>query len=190
MKRRTLLKQLGLLAGAAVILPHCTGKETAHEAAISLHHLKPTSTQQDDVAALVDALIPKTDTPGARELGVQNYTWRMIDDCTSEEDQRKFMAGLEQLSSVANRRFGESIAECSADDLAILLREMNDGKVSPESGDNNIPDFYRQFRGHTVRGFLGSESVMTDVFHYNMVPGRFTGVVEIKDPNDLNTILG
>jgi hypothetical protein len=114
----------------------------------------------------------------------------MIDDCTSADDQKKFLAGLDQLSAITRDRFGDSIEECEAADLKTLLQEMNDGKIAPAKGDNNIGDFYRQLRGHTVRGFLGSESVMTDVFHYNMIPGRFTGVVEIKDPNDLKTILG
>jgi Gluconate 2-dehydrogenase subunit 3 len=190
MNRRILLKQLGLLAGAAIVLPHCTSKETVQEATISLHHLKPTGDQQRALTVLVDALIPKTDTPGARDLGVQDYVWRMIDDCTSAEDQKKFMDGLDQLAGVTYERFGKSIPECAPDDLKTILQEMNNGKLAPATGDNNIPNFYNQFRGYTIRGFLGSESVMTNVFHYNMIPGRFIGVVEITDPHDLKTILG
>ncbi|RAV99231.1 gluconate 2-dehydrogenase subunit 3 family protein [Pseudochryseolinea flava] len=186
MKRRMLLKQLGLLAGAAVVLPHCTGKETAQEATISLHKLKITGHHQNSVTALVDALIPKTDTPGAKELDVQSYVWRMVDDCTSEEDQKKFLAGLDHLTTIADDRFGKTIAECSAADLQTLLQEMNDGKIT----EKNVGDFYQQFRRHTIRGFVGTESVMTNVYHYNMIPGHFTGVVEIKDPNDLKVILG
>ena len=186
MKRRTLLKQLGLLAGAAVILPHCKGKETAQEATISLHKITLTNDQQNSVTALVDVLIPKTDTPGAKELNVQEYVWRMVDDCTSEEDQKKFLDGLDQLAAVADERFGKSIAECSPADIQSLLKEMEEGKLK----DQNIGAFYQQFRGHTIRGYAGTEYMMTNVYHYNMIPGHFTGVVEIKDPNDLKTILG
>lgn len=190
MQRRTALKQLGVLAGAVILLPHCSGKETAKQASLSLHNLKITGNQEDALAALVDALIPKTNQPGARELNIQQFVWRMVDDCTEEADQQKFLSGLDQVRTVADQKFGKALEDCSLSDLQSLLKEIDEKKITPEGNTNHIPDFYTLFRKHTIRGFLGSEPIMTDVFGYKMIPGKFTGVVEINASSDLKTILG
>lgn len=190
MQRRTALKQLGLLAGAVILLPHCTGKETAKQATLSLHNLKITGNQEDALAALADALIPKTDLPGARELNVQQFVWRMIDDCTDEANQQKFLTGLDQVRAVADQKFGKALEVCSTSDLQSLLKDIDANNIAPQGEVNLIQDFYKSFRAYTVRGFLGSEPIMTNVFGYNMIPGRFTGVVEINASSDLKTILG
>lgn len=190
MQRRTALKQLGLLAGAVILLPHCTGKETAKQATLSLHNLKITGNQENALTALVDALIPKTDLPGARELNVPQFVWRMVDDCTDEANQQNFLSGLDQVRAVADQKFGKALDLCSASELQSLLKDIEENKIITQDNVNHIQDFYKPFRSYTIRGFLGSEPIMTNVFGYNMIPGRFTGVVEINASSDLKTILG
>lgn len=190
MQRRTALKQLGLLAGAVILLPHCNGKETVKQATLSLHNLKINGNQEDALAALVDALIPKTDLPGARELNVPQFVWRMVDDCTPETDQQKFLKGLDQVRALADQRFGNTLENCAIADLQSLLKDIEEKKLTPQDNEDHISDFYELFRSNTIKGFLGSEPIMTNVFGYNMIPGRFTGVVEINASSDLKTILG
>lgn len=190
MQRRTALKQLGLLAGAVILLPHCTGKETATQATLELHNIKITGNQQEALAALVDALIPKTDLPGARELNVPQFVWRMVDDCTDETSQQIFLTGLDQVRAVADQKFGKALETCGPSDLQSLLKDIESNKITPQNNVNHVQDFYKSFRSYTIRGFLGSEPIMTNVFGYNMIPGRFTGIVEINASSDLKTILG
>lgn len=190
MQRRTALKQLGLLAGAAVLLPHCIGKETVRQSTLSLHNLKITGNQEDALASLVDALIPKTNQPGAKELNVPNFVWRMVDDCTEATDQQKFLAGLDQVRAIANQQFGNALEKCTQPQIQSLLKDVEAKKLVAIEGEDNIAAFNKQFRSLTIRGYLGSEPIMTNVFGYNMIPGKFIGVVEINASSDLKTILG
>ena len=193
MKRRTALKQLGVLASVAALLPQCLGKEAVTQASVTLNKISISGEQEKFLTALAESLIPKTDTPGAGELNIHRFALRMVDDCKDEADQQKFMKGLGQFQATAEEKTGKPFEENSAAEQQKFLQEVQAGKITPvlKSGDeNSFNDFYQTFRWLTIRGYLGSESVMTNVFGYNMIPGKFVGVVEINANSDLKTILG
>jgi len=192
MQRRTLLKQLGLIAGAAIILPHCTSKEAATEATVALHNLKVSGEQENLLATMTDALIPKTDTPGAKELNIHHYVLRMVDDCVNAETQKRFMAGMAQAQKAIADKTGKDAEACTPAEWQAFFQDMEASKTAapaPAQGDDDLKDFYGRFRQLTIRGYLGSEYVMTNVFGYKMIPGKFTGEVKIDANSDLKTIL-
>jgi hypothetical protein len=190
MQRRTALKQLGLIAGAAIILPHCTSKEAATEASITLHKLQVSGQQENLLATMTDALIPKTDIPGAKELNIHQFVLRMMDDCFDADAQKKFMDGLEQAKKAVADKTGKDAEDCTAADWQALFQDIEAGKTTaPVQGEDNLKAFYDPFRQLTIRGYLGSEYVMTNVFGYQMIPGKFTGEVKIDANSDLKTIL-
>lgn len=194
MKRRTALKQLGVLAGAAALLPQCIGKETVTTpASIALNKISITGNQETLLATIAETLIPKTDSPGAGELKVHHVALRMIDDCTEAPQQQSFLLGLKQFERAVEEKAGKSFEEISAEERKKFLMDAEAGKLEPTlTGDekNSIQDFYSLYRGQVIWGYLESEYVMTNVFGYNMIPGKFTGVVEINANSDLKTILG
>ena len=192
MKRRTALKQLGLLAGSAMLLPSCIGK-TITQPTIALHKIAITGNQENVLAAMANCLIPKNDTPGASELKAHHFALRMVDDCFEPEAQQKFLLGLAQVEKTIEDKTGNVFTEASIEEQKIFLQDVEAGKVIPtlkEGEVNSIEGFYSPFRNLIIRGYLGSEYVMTNVFGYNMIPGRFKGVVEINANSDLKTILG
>jgi hypothetical protein len=190
MQRRTALKQLGLIAGAAIILPHCTSKEAATEASMTLHNLKVTGQQENLLASMTDALIPKTDTPGAKELNIHQFVLRMADDCMDAETRKRFMAGFTQAQKALEDKTGKDASDCTPAELQALFQDIAAGKTPvPAQGEDNLKAFYEPFRQLTIRGYLGSEYVMTNVFGYKMIPGKFIGEVKIDANSDLKTIL-
>jgi hypothetical protein len=190
MQRRTALKQLGLIAGAAIILPHCTSKEAATEATIKLNKLQVSGQQENLLATMADALIPKTDTPGAKELNIHQFVLRMMDDCFDADAQKKFMAGLTQAQQAIAHKTGKEAEECTPAEWQAFFQDIEAGKIAaPAQGEDNLKAFYEPFRQLSIRGYLGSEYVMTNVFGYKMIPGKFTGEVKIDANSDLKTIL-
>lgn len=189
MQRRTALKQLGFLAGGAMLIPSCVGKETVKEATIQLHKITINGNQENLLAAMAESLIPKTDIPGAGELNAHHFVLHMIDDCYEEDAQQKFLRGLEQAQKAIEDKTGKNFEECTPEEQQAFLKDLDAGTLTPE-GENNLKDFYKPFRQLTIRAYLGSEYVMTNVFGYNMVPGRFDGAVEITPTTDLKTLLG
>lgn len=190
MQRRTAIKQLGILAGGVLLLPHCKGKEVITEASIKLHKLSITGNQETLLASMVESLIPKTDTLGAGELKVHHFVLRMIDDCYEAEDQQKFLLGFAQAEKAMEEKSGKKFEESSLTEQQEFFKALETDKVSIAGDENNLKAFYAPLRELTIQGYLGSEYVLTNLFGYNMVPGRFDGAIEVNAKSDIKTILG
>jgi hypothetical protein len=191
MKRRTALKQFGVVIGGAILLPSCFGKDAP--LTISLHKIVITGNQEKVLAAIADCLIPKTETLGASDVKAHHFALRMVDDCYEPEAQQKFLMGLAQVEKAIEEKIDKTFDDASPEEQKLFLQEVEAGKIVPvlkEGEMNSIADFFAPFRKQLIRGYLGSEYVMTTIFGYNMVPGRFDGAVEINASSDLKTILG
>lgn len=191
MNRRIALKQMGLISAGAMLLPSCLHE--ARKLSVSLNNIVITGDQEALLAELVGSIIPATETPGARELEVHKFVLRMVDDCQDAENQQKFVTGLGQLDETTKRFVGKSFEDSTAEERHSLLSELESKKEQSAMGDgkeSQIPTFYSLTKRYTVQGYLSSEYIMTNVLVYNMVPGGFNGCVEIKDKNDIQTVIG
>ncbi len=69
----------------------------------SIHSTQPflTRGQNEVLADLVDVIIPATDTPGAKELGVPTFIQKMVADCLEPQAQQTLAKGLALTDSKA-----------------------------------------------------------------------------------------
>src|SRR2546422_6596087 len=61
--------------------------------------------QNETVATIAELIIPKTDTPGAREAGVPAFIDVMLADWADDDHRRQFTAGLADVDARARGRF-------------------------------------------------------------------------------------
>lgn len=190
MLRRTALKQLMLVAGGAALLPACV-KHLA-ETTLVLKNLKISGDDESLLAEITEAIIPATETPGAKDLRLHQFVLRMVDDCYDQEQQQKFGAGLAAFSKMAETKTGDSFTTLGKQQREDLLRQLELVRTGDdqEAKQEPVNTFYSITRDLTVRGYITAEYVLTQQLYYNMIPGRFDGCVEIKDANDYKTILG
>ena len=191
MNRRIALKQLGMITAGAMILPSCV--KEVRKVSIALKNIVITGDQEALLADVVGTIIPTTDLPGASDLKVHEFVLRMVDDCHDAESRQQFVTGLSQLDEVTKKRFDKSFSECSVEERLALFGELEEKKEVEKMSDgkeNQLPAFYSIAKRHTIRGYLSSEYIMTNVLVYNMIPGRYNGCIEIKDKNDLQTVIG
>lgn len=120
----------------------------------------------DILSAAVDAIIPETDTSGAKSLGVQNFVALMIQDCYDIEIQKHFSEGLDQLNKSAHRDLGKAFPELN-------------NKESLEVIKGQKPAFLDLLKNLTVRGYSSSEYVLSKT--YEFIPGRYLGCVDLKE---------
>lgn len=158
MNRRTALKQFALLAGGMWISSSCDFR--AEAPSIQLNQVKLNKSDEDLLAELVEALIPKTDSPGAKELNLHLFVMKMLDDCTSSEDQEAFLAGLKQAEKYKGK---------SADEIRAYLKSLPKDDV-----------FFNILKSRCIQGYKNSEYVMKNKLIYELVPGRYNGALKIK----------
>jgi hypothetical protein len=190
MERRTALKQLMLITSGAILLPACV--KNIKQVSIDLKNLKLSSDQEALLAEITETIIPGTETPGAKDLGLHQFVLQMVDDCFEPEQQQTFLSGLSLFEESTEQKFGDSFASLEKGQRENMLRELDLIKTGDNEAEKEKPlnTFYAITKELTVRGYMTSEYVMTNQLYYNMIPGRFQGCVEIKDVKDYKTILG
>jgi len=167
MNRRELLKLIAAATGCAMIgLP---------KFAYSYDNPpEPNNDFTDEEVAKLDeiaeTIIPRTNTPGAKDAGCGPFIAQYVTDCYSPEDQVRFREGLVALDRRTNGRFMEMTPEARAD----LFRTLHaEAKASASKEASTKPHYFTMFKQLTLFAFFTSEVGATQVLRYVAIPGRF-----------------
>lgn len=192
MNRRIAIRNMALILGSAVVLPSCLNDKG--KPVIQLKHLNIDAEQENLVSNLTETILPKTSTPGAKDLGINLFVFKMIDDCFDKKQQDDFMAGLKEFDGAVEKKYGKSFNEISAVERTAFVTEMEQkakaqkekdktNKDKPE--DNDSPEamlngFYWAVKGQTIFGYTTSKYFMTEQVVYELVPGRYNAMFPVK----------
>jgi hypothetical protein len=176
MERRDLLRALGA-AAAFTLVPRTA--QAAWETVASSAGAAPrvlTDYRSDLVAALADAIIPRTDTPSATDVGVTAFVDVVVAEYYSDEDRAVFLSGIDLIGARLRRGDATSFAGLSAESQKTLLDSLD------QPVDRQAPDAraWMKLKGLVVHGYFTSERVQKDVLKTVIMPGRFDGNAPIK----------
>ncbi len=172
MNRRTAIRNVIIISAGAGLLPSCVGDD---KSSIVLKNISITGSQEKMLAALTESIIPKTKNfIGANDLKSHEFLLTMIDDCTSPDDQKKFVDGLEAFDKLSHDRFGQLFTGYTAEQKKELLQAIESKKDVSEEAIK----FYGTVKRYTIQSFTSSKDYMTDIRKYKIVPGsNFKGCV-------------
>ena len=140
---------------------------------------------QDDLSFLDEVgetILPKTNTPGAKDVKIGEFMKTIVNDCYEPKDQQVFVAGIKKLDEASikknSKSFLESTPQQRHDLLVDLDKEARDyGKAKkPE----DPPHYFRMIKELTLWGYFTSKPGATEALRYVAVPGRFEGCVDYK----------
>jgi len=174
MERRFAIKQILILAGGLALLPSCLRE--AGKASIVLKNLDVDLDDEKLLGEIAETLIPKTNTPGAKELNLHLFVLKMVDDCEEEKDQQLFLKGLTAFKDFSKDKFSKPFADLQAAQRKKLLLAIE----KDEQQSEELKGFYKIMKNRTVQGYLNSKYVMTNLNIYELVPGRYNGYFPVK----------
>ncbi|KAA9037750.1 gluconate 2-dehydrogenase subunit 3 family protein [Ginsengibacter hankyongi] len=174
MNRRSTLKTLLIISTGAALLPSCLPDEK--KSSISLKNIKINGKDEELLSDLSETIIPKTNTPGAKDVSAHLFTLMMIDYCYAPADQDKFVKGLKEFEDFSKKKFDKSFLRCFASERAEILKSIESKKDIPE----NVAFFYNTTKRLVLQAFTKSKYYLTKVQVYELVPGKFYGCVPVK----------
>jgi gluconate 2-dehydrogenase gamma chain len=181
LSRRTLLQAAGIVAlpraatAATAATPDAAWTARAHERiAHSSAHSSARALADDErvvLSAVADALLPRTETPGALDVGVPAFVELLIGEWASDDDRRLMRDGLRDLEAhaVATQGRGWATLDAAQREAEIAWGERSDPE--PRRGQRA----FRRLKGWITHGWLTSERVQKDVLRVNIVPGAYDG---------------
>jgi len=185
MDRRTVLKNLALVIGGAVLLPSCLHSDGTTY--IKLKHINIDADQERLIGDMCETLIPKTNTPGANDLHLPAFVLKMIDDCYGKKDQEAFLTGLGKFTDMVKTKHNSSFSDLSIKDREAVLTGIEnsakpkDGAKAPARRPkpqkhlqaDPVMAFYWDIKQQTIFAYTTSQYFMTKLVFYDMVPGRY-----------------
>jgi len=156
---------VGMAAGATVALVvgerwvfAARDREVVKMAGTSDRGWKPvlfTDREGEALARLVEALIPRTDTPGARDARVHEYIDLAVSLAPTAE-KKAFVSGLRWLDRHCRRRFDVDLAEIPETDLVGLLRSVSDEHAEHPRSLRPGARFFTDLKRRTIFGYYTS----------------------------------
>lgn len=186
MNRRELIKHVALLTGAAVagsefFLTGCQNRNNGERPAGFF--------STADVAffdEVAETIIPKTNTPGAKEAGVGKFMASYSSDCYDDMQLKILKDGITKLDDASQKIFTNDFIELTPAQkqhlLTIVDSEANDyNKQGEQSKKDQPPHYFTLMKQLVLLGFFTSKPGATQVLRYVPVPGKYQGCIDYKE---------
>ena len=143
------------------------------------------------VLAMIDQIIPATDTPGAKGARVNEFIDVILTEWATPEERARFLEGLAGIDKESQQLFGKNFAEASPQQQLTQLRAVDDatlaGRTSRAHHGNTVPepdaqlkgDFWEVFKRITIHGYYTSEIGFTQELKLQIIPGAQHGCAPV-----------
>jgi hypothetical protein len=186
MNRRELLQRVAYLMGGAIsapavlgVLNGCSAKKEENWQPVFL-----SKEQGAVVAEVAELIIPRTDTPGAKDAGVPQFIDVMLKDVYEEADRQRYVSGLKAFDDAARTAHGKGFIELPKQQQSDLLRKFHDEALATELALETRPSYLQRpfvlmTKELTLLGFFTSKPGATEVLQYAAVPGKFEACIPL-----------
>jgi hypothetical protein len=181
MNRREVLL---LLAGTAALPDQLLAMGRAVHTRIRAGTLRALTPQQNEtVATIAELIIPKTDTPGAREAGVPAFIDVMLADWGDDDQRKMFAAGLADIDARSQAAFGKPFVAGTPQQQAEILEDLDYelARLRDTKSDTS-KNFFQAMKWLTLTGYYTSEVGATSEQHFRVVPGRYEPCYPLEQP--------
>ena len=175
MTRREAIRRTTMMLGVAVTPSLLTGVMQAQRASSTGRDTRFLSTKQfATAAAIAERILPKTDTPGASDVGVPAFIDLMYGKYMTDEEKSVFVAGLAEVDAASTVMRQRSFPELSNPQQDALLT-----KIAAAAQDKE-KTFFHLMKELTLLGYFSAEPIGRHVLHYDPIPGRFDGCIPLS----------
>ena len=141
--------------------------------------------QRETVSELTEAIIPATETPGARAARVDEFVDVILTEWSTVEEKAEFLAGLAAFDARCTAEFGRAFAKCNVAQRTEFLVELDNeltvvraARRAPREGNaarlvDHRKLFFHQIRSLTVSGYYSSEPGYTKERKQALIPGIY-----------------
>ena len=141
--------------------------------------------QRETISVLTEAIIPATDTPGAKDARVDEFIDIILTEWSTAEEKAEFLAGLTAFDAHCVQDFGQRFARCTRQQRTEYLVEADTELTTARAarrawreGSGPRPAdhrklFFHQIRSLTVSGYYSSQPGYTKERKQALIPGIY-----------------
>ncbi|PSL03317.1 gluconate 2-dehydrogenase subunit 3 family protein [Cecembia rubra] len=190
MNRRDALKSTAMILGYAITGSAVTAlmQSCGRGEKLSWTPQLLSQDQAKILAALVDRILPRTDTPGALDVGTDEFIDKILVSAFPEKIQKGFASGLDSFNTTAKSLLGKDFTKLdnSKKDEVIKHFEEKSEALPGALWAYNFAEgdefpFYRMMKELALLGYFHSEKIGKAYLAYDPIPGPFKGCIDYSD---------
>lgn len=176
MNRREILKSSLIMAGAlsaGTMTAVLSGCKTDTSPSWTPSFL--TKEQEHLVAEVAERILPKTDTPGAKDILASRFIDNAVKKLLTQEEQTNFVEGLKAFDTVGLKMFDKKFVNLSTENMDKVLDEL---VKESKDVEKHIFPIMQQL---TKSAYFSSELICTEHLVYQPIPGPYKGCVSVQE---------
>ena len=183
MKRRQALERTSWILKSAIFAPSVLqALQGCHQEISITKNLQILNDSQNDlVKAISDTIIPRTQTPGASDVKVNQFMDLLLKDVFEKEVTQQFLEGLVKFDEDCLSLTDTTFAKLNRSKRHEYLEKVDQEVMEGEYGET-IP-FYYTFKHLTTTIYFSTEEGAKQNLNYVPIPGTYQGDIELK-PGD------
>ena len=200
MNRRDALRLLA--AGAAVPLAP-RSLLALKEARVFLGDTPAPRTLNDHQLATVkrmaDMILPRTETPGAADVGATEFIDLILTEWCGEDERSRFLGGLADVDARALGLFAMNFVECASAQQSEILTALGEKLLEETDATRDQPrvgragraappgNFYAMLRRLTLTAYYTSEAGATAESKFEMIPDHYDGCAPVAPAKEASS---
>ena len=140
--------------------------------------------QRAIIAEVAEIIIPRTDTPGAQDVGVPRFIESMLQDAFSGEDQQAFLSGLKDFDEQAQRAHGKPFLQLSQQQRAAFAQSVHDSVVAEAKAHQQKQRHWRELEHQGMVPVAQLRSIkkqLTTMLHGSAKPAPRPFILTMKE---------
>jgi hypothetical protein len=139
----------------------------------------------DLINEISEMIIPKTDTPGAKDVNVAAFVIYAAKEILEKKERNTFINGLKKIDAYCINVHHKEFLHCSHSERLDALKYMRDDlhlssfwkKVQRKITGRSFMDILREL---VVVGYCTSEAGATQGLAFDFIPGSYTGCISLR----------
>ncbi len=182
-KRREALKRTSYIMGGTLAAPTILGllNGCSAQPGLKWDPVFFTEDQARLVTRLADIILPKTDSPGATELGVPKFIEDIVSRVMEDKDREAFMSGLNEFEQESERQAGRKFNDLDEDEQLSFVTSQHvliEGKKDLEEEDR---PFIWKIKELIIAGYCTTEGGMTKILQYVAIPTEYKACISLEE---------
>ncbi len=190
MKRRAAIERMAMAMGYTLSAPVLGQLVTACSADPELDWAPEVLTKAQAVSleAICEAILPRTTTPGAKDLEVTQFIDQMLKHVMSIEDRKQFLAQLKEFLSECKQQHGDSFEFCDTTSQKQFL-DKHESEIPVQYpriwGTAMLPspekNFFGRLKSIVVWGYFTTEQAGEQILSYLPIPGSYKACIPLEE---------
>lgn len=140
------------------------------------------------IGEFAEHLLPKTTTPGAKDVLVDRFLDQLIGTTYDAKGKDDFNKELTAFQQRCQEHYGKGFETCSKEERDAIFAKEEETDFTPavylwgnKIKEEGTVSFYRQLKGLVLFGYFSSEEIGEKVLNYDPVPGTFIGCTSLEE---------